>query len=96
MALYNQNYQAILISAGINYTPALIGDGYTATTVHQIFCLSDGVINITALGGGSFQWSATTSESVDVLVGSCSAITGSFVGFKTKNNQTQQFPYYKY
>jgi len=91
MALYNQNYEAKLLNAGDTFT----GSTTTATTIHQVFCLSGGNISITALGGGSFTWSATTSQSLDVLVGYCKANSGQFVGFKSQYTG-KQIPYYKY
>ncbi|MFA5068468.1 MAG: hypothetical protein WC466_10620 [Candidatus Izemoplasmatales bacterium] len=96
MALYNQNYEAKLLTvAGSPYTTADLGNNITASTVHQVFCLSAGTISITALGGGSFTWSASTSESMDIMAGACSVISGEFVGFKSKFNSPQK-PYYRY
>jgi hypothetical protein len=91
MALYNQNYEAILLNSGNSYT----GNTVTATTIHQLFCLSSGTINVTAIGGGSFIWSGTTSQSMDVLVGYCKTNTGQFVGFKSKYQASNIAPYYK-
>lgn len=85
MALYNQNYQAKLLNAGSIYTTNDLGDGLSASCVHQIFCLSGGTINISALGGGNFNFSATTNSSIDVIVGNCQVLSGSFVGFKSKH-----------
>jgi hypothetical protein len=96
MALYNQNYEAKLLTvADSPYTIDVLGNGITASTIHQIFCLSTGVINITAFGGGNFTWSATTNESINILIGQCNVISGEFIGFKTQHTQTQQSPYYK-
>lgn len=91
MALYNQNYEAVLLNAGNTYT----GNTVTATTIHQIFCLSGGSISVTAIGGGSFTWSGNTSQSLDVLVGYCKANSGQFVGFKTKYQPSNIAPHYK-
>lgn len=96
MALYNQNYEAKLLTvAGSPYTTADLGNGITASTIHQIFCLSAGTINVTALGGGNFTWSATTSDVLDVMLGSCNVTSGEFVGFKSHHTPTQQTPYYR-
>lgn len=96
MAIYNQNYEAKLLTvANSPYTTSDLGNGITASTIHQIFCLSGGNINITALGGGNFTWSATTSQSIDVVAGYCNVISGEFVGFKTQFIPTQQAPYYQ-
>jgi len=97
MAIYNQNYEAKLLTvAGSPYTTDILGNGITAATVHQLFCLSSGTISVTALGGGSFTWSATTSQSMDVLVGSCEVLSGEFVGFKSKlqTDYTKKVFYY--
>lgn len=92
MALYNQNYEAVLLNAGTTH----VFNGYTATTIHQIFCLSAGTINVVALGGGNFVWSATTSDYIDVLVGRCTVDSGQFVGFKSQSLLGQNKPYYRY
>lgn len=94
MAFYNTNYEAKPLPVG-SYTAGDLGNGITASTVHQIFCLSDGEIIITAIGGGTFTWSATSGQSINVLVGSCTVNTGEFVGFKSQFNSTQQLPYYR-
>jgi len=81
MGLYKQNYQAINLPVGA-YTEGFLGDGLSATTIHELFCLADGAITITPKGGGTFTWSATTSQNLNVIVGNCEVLSGSFVGFK--------------
>lgn len=63
-----------------------LGDGITATTVHRVYCLTSGSIEIEALGGGSFVWSASTNEYMDVMVRSIDVSSGAFIGFKAKND----------
>lgn len=92
MAFYNQNFEAIVLNAGTTHT----FNAYTAVTIHQIFCLSAGTIDIVAAGGGSFTWSATTSEYMDIMVGRCTINSGQFVGFRAQNFINQYVPYYKY
>lgn len=95
MATYNQNFQAVNLTVG-SYTPGTIGNGVSASTIHQVVCLSPGVINIVALGGGAFSWTATTvTQSIDVLISSCQVLSGAFVGFKAQKNWTQSIPYFK-
>lgn len=94
MAFYNTNYEAKFLPAG-SYTAGDLGNGITASTVHQIFCLQDGGITITAIGGGTFTWAAVSGQSINVLVGSCIVNTGEFVGFKAQFNSAQQLPYYR-
>ncbi len=84
MALYNQNFKAVNLLSGNTYTAGDLGNGLTASTVHQIFCLSDGSIKITAIGGGTFTWAASTSDYIDVIVGQCTVNSGEFVGFKAQ------------
>ena len=90
MAVHNQNYKVVNLTSGGTYDAGFCGDNVTATTIHEIFCLESGVININALGGGSFSWSATTSQSINVLVKSCNVTSGNFIGFKS---QTSWIPY---
>ena len=90
MAFYNQNF----IAVPLNTNDTFLGNIQTATTIHQLVCLTPGSISITAYGGGSFIWSATTSQSIDIMVGNCTVNSGSFVGFKTFHNQGMQSPKY--
>lgn len=94
MAFYNTNYEAKPLPTG-SYTTGDLGNGITASTVHQIFCLSDGSITVTAIGGGTFTWAATAGQSMNVLIGSCTVASGEFVGFKAQFNSAQQLPYYR-
>lgn len=83
MAFHNTNYTMIPITTG-TYTAGMLGDGITASTVHEIFCLTPGSITINALGGGSATFVLTAGQNVKVLVGSCTVVSGTYVGFKTK------------
>ena len=83
MANHNANYIAMNLAVGA-YGPAEIGNGISATTIHQVFCITDGSITISALGGGTFTWSATAGQKVDVLTSKLTVVSGAFVGFKTK------------
>jgi hypothetical protein len=95
MATFNTNYEAKILPAG-SYTASTLGDGFSATTVHQVFCVSAGTISMTALGGGTFAWGATPGQSIDILLGSCIVSSGLFVGFKNQNQPGSQKPYYRY
>lgn len=66
-----------------------LGDGITATTVHRVYCLETGSIEIEAFGGGSFTWDASTNEYIDVVVRSIDVNSGIFIGFKSKNDPYQ-------
>ena len=103
MAVYNQNYQIINLVQGTPYpstgttgTTYANGDGITATAIHQLYCLSTGVINVTAIGGGHFSWSATTNSFIDVLVSSCAVQSGTFIGFKAQNGWQQSSSAYNH
>ena len=83
MAFHNTNYTMVPLPVG-TYTTGMLGNGITASTVHEVFCTSAGSITITAMGGGTATFALTAGQSVKVLVGSCTVASGAFVGFKTK------------
>ncbi len=82
MAFHNTNWTAVNLPVG-TYEMGDLGNGLTASTVHQIFCLTGGAITITAKGGGTFTWTATSGQSINVVVGRCVVASGLFVGFKS-------------
>jgi len=82
MAINHTNYRAIKLSAGNTYTTNDLGNGVSASTVHQVFCNSSGTITLTALGGGTFDWTATSGQYIDIILGACSVASGEFIGFK--------------
>jgi len=93
MAFHNANFKAINLPVG-TYELSDLGNGISASTVHQIFCHSNGVSTITAIGGGTFTWTATTGQSIDVVTGRIVVSSGEFVGFKSSyqpnwNQQTR-------
>jgi hypothetical protein len=63
-----------------------LGDGVSATTVHRVYCLDAGSIEIEAMGGGTFTWEASKNDYIDVMVRSIDVSTGIFIGFKAKND----------
>ena len=78
------NYRVLSLSATTEYDALVLGDGVTGNTVHQLYCLSTGVIDITARGGGFFSWSATTNTSIDVVPSRLYVNSGEFIAFKAK------------
>lgn len=78
----NANSIIIPISSGTLYTGNALGNGVTGSCVNQIQCLTAGSIIINAFGGGSATFVLTAGQTVDVMVGSCSAITGTYAAFK--------------
>lgn len=91
MAFHNTNWQAVPMSAG-TYQLGDLGDGVTASTVHEVFCSVGGAVTIFAKGGGSFDWTATAGQSVKVVCAKIIVGTGTFIGFKTdfQANYNQQ------
>lgn len=83
MSSHNVNYQIIPITGG-TYTTGQLGDGLTASTVHEIFCLTPGSITITAVGGGTATFPLTSGQSIKVLVASCTVSSGTYIAFKAK------------
>ena len=83
MASHNVNYQIIPITSG-TYTTGQLGNGITASTVHEIFCLTAGSITITAMGGGTATFPLTAGQSVKVLVASCTVVSGTYAAFRAK------------
>lgn len=87
MANTAANYQAIpLISAAnYNFYPFDSTNYRTATTVHQIFCLTTGSIIIYPMNGPSFTWTPTVnSTSIDLLISAVTVSSGTWVAFKSK------------
>jgi len=91
MGLESKNYEAISLTAG-TYNSSVLGNGFSANTVHQLYCLSTGIANITAMGGGSFVWSATTNTSLDIVPSNIIISGGTFIGFRTKNTGISYTP----
>ncbi len=81
MAFHNTNWTAVPMTAG-TYTIADLGNGVSASTVHQIFCTGAGTVTISAMGGGTFTWAATAGQKVDVVCANVVVASGTFVGFK--------------
>jgi hypothetical protein len=83
MAFHNTNYEMVPLTGG-TYTLADLGNGLTASTVHEIYCISNGSIKVTALGGGVVTFPMTAGQSVRVMAGGATVVSGSFVGFRAK------------
>jgi len=81
MAFHNTNWSAVPMTTG-TYNLSDLGNGLTASTVHQIFCTADGAATITAMGGGTFTFTATAGQSVNVVCANVVVGSGSFVGFR--------------
>lgn len=79
------NYEAVTLTGTMTFSTGRETGLITATTIHQILCTSNGAITITALGGGTFTWTATAGQTLDILVKSVTVGSGTFVGFKSKH-----------
>lgn len=85
MGLESKNYEAINLAAG-TYDLSALGNGVTANSVHQIYCLTTGNITVTAMGGGTFTWTPTAANTfIDVVPSKLVVNSGTYVAFRTKN-----------
>ena len=83
MAFHNVNFKMVPLVSGGTYSTGDLGNNITASTVHEVYCVSAGTISITAVGGGTATFPMSSGQSVKVMVDSCSVMSGGFVGFKT-------------
>ena len=82
MMSHKSNYIAFPLTTG-TYETGQLGDGMSASSIHTVYCLTNGNATISALGGGgSFTWAATAGQSIDVEVGRFVVNSGTYVGFK--------------
>ena len=92
MGLESKNYEAINLAAG-TYTSDTLGNGFSANTVHQIYCLTVGSITITAMGGGTFTWTPTAANTfIEVVPSRLVVSSGTYVAFRTKNTGISYTP----
>jgi len=91
MAFHNTNWTAVPLPVG-TYTIGDLGNGLTGSTVHEVFCLSNGSAKITAIGGGVIDWTAIAGQNIKVVCSSIWVVSGNFVGFKANHqaNYRQQ------
>jgi hypothetical protein len=89
MGLQQKNYDVVQLSGTQNINT--LGDGVTAQTPHQIYCLSTGTITITPCAGSSFTWSGTTNTSIDICFKASTVNSGSFIAFRAKHVPIQFF-----
>lgn len=81
MAAHNANFEVVLLTGSTTFnngTPA------TASTIHQIYCLSTGSIVITPMKGPAFTWAGTANASIDVMTKAVVVSSGTFIGFRSK------------
>ncbi len=81
MATANSNYKIVTLTGGTNgpfATSAL-------TVVHEVFCVANGSVTVTAIGGGSMTVTLTAGQSLNVLCSGIVVNSGTFVGFSPNN-----------
>ena len=81
MAFHNTNWTAVNLPVG-TYEMGELGNGITASTVHQIFCLTGGSITVSAIGGveyegtGSVVCQATVSINANTIFSANATVNG--------------------
>jgi hypothetical protein len=83
MATFNANYGIVNLTSG-TYGVDVLGNNLTATTVHEIYCLTSGSITITATGGGQATIPMTSGQSINCMVRQVIVNSGTYIGFKSK------------
>lgn len=63
----------------------------TATTVHQLYCLTKGALKVYPMAGPPFNWPADPTQSIDVLCYKVEVADGTFIGFRARFDQN---PFY--
>jgi hypothetical protein len=86
MGLQSKNFEALYLTAA-TYTSATLGDGITANTVHQLYCISAGTVTISCMGGGVFTWAGTVNAQIEVVPKQLVVNSGEFVAFRTKGQE---------
>lgn len=83
MATFNTNYEIVNLTSG-TYDVDVLGNGLTATTVHQIYCLTPGSITISARGGGQATVPMTAGQIINCMVNKVTVVSGTYIGFRSK------------
>ena len=79
---FKANYEIVNLQTGENIFPLSGG----TSTIHQVYCVADGSVTITALGSGTATFAMTANEKVDVMTRNVKVVGGTFVGFRAKND----------
>ena len=83
MATFNTNYEIVNFTSG-TYGVDVLGNNLTATTVHEIYCLTSGSITISATGGGKATVPMTSGQSINCMVREVTVVSGTYLGFRSK------------
>ena len=85
MATIYSNYRVVALSGTM--TTGNLGDGFSASTVHRIHCVSAGNVTVVPFEGPSFLWTAASANDyIDVVVKGLTVNAGTFIGFAAKSN----------
>lgn len=79
---FKANYVLVPLSSGANEFPVTGG----TNSMHQVYCIADGSVTITAEGGGQATFALTANEKVDIVTRSINVVGGTFVAFRAMNN----------
>jgi hypothetical protein len=83
MATFNANYGIVNLTSG-TYGVDVLGNNLTASTVHEIYCLTSGSITISATGGGQATIAMTSGQSISCMVQQVIVNSGTYIGFRSK------------
>jgi hypothetical protein len=83
MATFNSNYEIVNLTSG-TYKSDVLGDNLTASTVHQIYCVTNGSVTISASGGGQATVPMTSGQSINCMLREVTVISGTYIGFRSK------------
>jgi len=84
MATIYANYEVLSLSGTQTFLTGKETNYVTASTIHQLFCLSPGSIIITPAAGSTFTWAATSGQSIDVITKGTTVSSGTFIAFRSK------------
>jgi hypothetical protein len=85
MATFNTNYEIVNFTSG-TYGVDVLGDNLTASTVHEIYCLTSGSVTISASGGGQATIPMTSGQSLNCMLRQVTVNSGTYIGFRSKLN----------
>jgi hypothetical protein len=85
MATFNTNYEIVNLTSG-TYGVDVLGDNLTASTVHEIYCLTSGSVTISASGGGQATIPMTSGQSLNCMLRQVTVNSGTYIGFRSKLN----------
>ena len=84
-----QNFEAVALSGTQTFPIKDASGNTTAVTIHQIYCLTGGTIDITPAKGPVFRWTGSANSSINLCVIGTTVNSGGFIAFRSKQNQVQ-------